>query len=429
MAINPLIALQARNADIGGSISRGVNTASQLQSINESKARVETENANREREKELVKLRQAAMGGDREALSQVFALDPDSAKKVFDLMGATSDFQREDAARRASELLALPFEQRRSAILSQAQELDAQGRDPKDTLSLLQLSEEDQNRALNTVEMAALNVKERREARAPGLSNFKTTEGGGVVGFDKTTGSFREVPLPPGVAVKGGGTTVNVNNAAEKGLTEEQKELAKGRVSELTEIRQKALAAEEQNAGLDSLENIDVETGLGQGAISQVARAINALGGDGAALTGVDPANVQAFNAVSGKLVLDVMSTQKGPQTDKDQERIAKTIPSIKNEESANKFILGSLRALNLRRIEQANFWESYLEKNGTLTGVQRAWFDFKRNTPMLSDQVKNADSGLPMFFHEFQKQVRERNPGVSDEQIISAWREVTGGK
>ena len=137
---------------------------------------------------------------------------------------------------------------------------------------------------------------------------------------------------------------------------------------------------------------------------------------------------MQAFNSVAGKAVLDIMSTQKGPQTDKDQERIAKTLPKITNEKDANEFNLNSLKALNFRRIEMAEFYEKEFEEKGTLKGADKAWRDFKAKTPMLSDNVKNPSTGLPMFFHEFKSKAKESNPAATDEQLIKAWRELTSG-
>ncbi len=210
-----------------------------------------------------------------------------------------------------------------------------------------------------------------------------------------------------------------------KGATKEAEELGKLRAETLKGIQEKALNAEEQNVGLSQLENIDVKTGFGEEGKGQLARVFNAFGVNGNALTGVDPSNIQAFNAVSGKLVLDVMATQKGPQTDKDQERIAKTLPKIQNESLANKFTLNSLKAINFRRMEMRDFYENFLEVNGTLKGADREWAGFKSKTPLLSDNIKNPQTGLPMFFHEFKQKLIERNPGATDQQVINAWREL----
>lgn len=224
-----------------------------------------------------------------------------------------------------------------------------------------------------------------------------------------------------------GKTSISIDNkVSEKGAVKEAEKLSELRVEKLGKYQEEALAAEEQNFALDQLDNIDVKQGLGTEALAQTARVINALGGDGAAFTGVDPANVQAYNAVTGKQVLQIMSTQKGPQTDADQARIAKTLPSINNEELANEFNKNSLRALNYRKMELSEFYTNYLEEKGTLKGADQAWSKFKRETPLLSDgSVKNPETGLPMFYHEFEKMTMERNPNATKQQVLNAWREL----
>lgn len=234
------------------------------------------------------------------------------------------------------------------------------------------------------------------------------------------------------MALKKGGraiTNVDARTTIEnKGLTAEQEALARNRAGRFDTIMQDAITAEEQNAGLSQLRNIDIETGFGEGTKAGFARVLNAFGADGDQLLGVDTANVQAFNKLTGKLVLNVMSTQKGPQTDADQARIAKTLPNIADEQLAREFNLNSLEALNLRKIEMAGFYEDYLEENETLKGANKAWGEFKRKTPLLSDTVKNKETGLPMFFHEFKRKAIEHNPGATEEQILDAWRELANG-
>ena len=223
-------------------------------------------------------------------------------------------------------------------------------------------------------------------------------------------------------------STTNIINAAQaKGLTEEQKKLAEVRVNRFAEIQTRALDAEEQNAQLDQLGNINLETGFGVQGRAVFASVVNGLGGDGAAIAGVDPANVEAFNAITVKQVLSVMASQKGPQTKQDQEKIADTLQQVGNQPKANRFISASLKALNLRRIEMNDFYTRFLEGNeGSLVGADSAWSQFKQSMPMLSDQVPNVETGLPMFFHEFKIKFQELNPGQTDEQTAEKWRELT---
>jgi len=97
----------------------------------------------------------------KQAADRLFQLNPELADTLFENMGATSSAQREDASRRASEILQTAPPDREAVILQQAETLRAEGRDPSDTLSLIGQSPEDQDRALNIVQSAALSTQQR----------------------------------------------------------------------------------------------------------------------------------------------------------------------------------------------------------------------------------------------------------------------------
>ena len=146
-------------------------------------------------------------------------------------------------------------------------------------------------------------------------------------------------------------------------------------------------------------------------------------------MLGVDIANIESFNAIAQRQVIEAMAGQKGPQTDQDAARIEKTVAGIENSEEANKFILNSMEALSHRRIIQDEFWTNHLEKNKSYEGVKKKWNEYKRSTPMVSDSVKNPRTGRPMFFYQFQQAMRGRrdmqgNP-FTDENILQAWRDM----
>ena len=96
----------------------------------------------------------------RQAADRLFQLNPELADTLFENMGATSSAQREDASRRASAILQTAPQDREAIILQQAETLRAEGRNPSDTLSLIGQSPEDQDRALNIIQSAALSTKE-----------------------------------------------------------------------------------------------------------------------------------------------------------------------------------------------------------------------------------------------------------------------------
>uniref|UniRef100_UPI0026071487 hypothetical protein n=1 Tax=uncultured Paraglaciecola sp. TaxID=1765024 RepID=UPI0026071487 len=218
---------------------------------------------------------------------------------------------------------------------------------------------------------------------------------------------------------------VSINNEAEeKGLTEEKKALAKSRVSRFESILDQADNAITQDEQLAQLENIDISTGFGTEAKGALASAINAFSpGAGDELLNTDVDALQAFKGVSSRLVNSELNKAKGPQTEGDAKRAQSTLASLTNQNAANKFLVQSLRATNARMIEQSEFYQSVLERDGSLKKADSEWLAFKRSTPMLSDSVRDAETGLPMFYRDFKLKTQERNPGVTDEQILTAWR------
>ena len=126
-----------------------------------------------QRELEMERLRQIAFGDGPDAdaaLQQIFAMNPEMGSQVFEGLGARDQAAREEASRDAAAIRALPFEQRRQAILERASRLEAQGRNADDTLSLLDMDEATQNNALRVIEMAALTAQQRLNVERGGNS-------------------------------------------------------------------------------------------------------------------------------------------------------------------------------------------------------------------------------------------------------------------
>ena len=89
--------------------------------------------------------------------------NPELALKTFDALGAVTQSQKDEMATFAFELSNTPNEQREAAIMDRASKLKAQGRDPQHTLSLIGDTPEDQDEALQAIQMAALTPAERIE--------------------------------------------------------------------------------------------------------------------------------------------------------------------------------------------------------------------------------------------------------------------------
>ena len=182
----------------------------------------------------------------------------------------------------------------------------------------------------------------------------------------------------------------------------------------------------EANQSLSVLENIDVNTGALEPAKQAIASFGKAFGIDTSKLANVSAG--EAFNAEAQRIVLSVKASQKGPQTDKDEATIRKTVAGLGNTTEGNQFIIDSARALNNRRIERADFYDNFIQSNdGKFTDPQgksanSAWAEFKRSTPMVSANLRTPQ-GLPVFFYRFEQDVRQANPDASQAEILEAWR------
>jgi hypothetical protein len=241
-----------------------------------------------------------------------------------------------------------------------------------------------------------------------------------AAGLERGTPEFERAVLES--VQKGTGTTVNIG----EGIGEEQKALAKLRAKELGTIQEEANVAVDTIQSLDVLENIDVNTGALEPAKQGVAAFGRAFGLDTSGLAAVSAG--EAFNAEAQKLVLSIKASQKGPQTDNDEATIRDTVANLGNSKQGNQFIIDSSRALSERKVEKADFFNTFLEENETLKGANKAWSTFKRKTPMVSPVLRTPE-GLPVFFYKFEKDVRNANPDASRDEIMEAWRQANKGQ
>jgi hypothetical protein len=220
------------------------------------------------------------------------------------------------------------------------------------------------------------------------------------------------------------GSTTNVTVSPEEGAF--SKEMAKGQAKNVALVREQADAAIDANQSLSVLENIDIKTGALEPAKLALASFATAFGIDGSKIANV--AGGEAFNAEAQRIVLSVKASQKGPQTDKDEITIRKTVASLGNSKQGNQFIIDSARALNNRRIGRKDFYDEFLQstggkfKNSDGVNADAAWSQFKRKTPMISANQRTPE-GLPVFYYKFEEAVRSANPDATRGQILEAWR------
>jgi hypothetical protein len=217
------------------------------------------------------------------------------------------------------------------------------------------------------------------------------------------------------------GTQINIG-----GEKKFQEEVQKSQAATFAKVGEEADSAIDANESLSLLEAIDVDTGSLEPAKQALATFAQGMGIDSSELANISKG--QAFNAVAKRIVLDVKSTQKGPQTESDAVTIRDTIASLGNTKAGNQFIIDSARALNNRRIERKEFYDRYIEDNNQSfkdesgRTADRAWSDFKRSVPLLSSKKKTPE-GLPVFFYKFETGMRNLYPDITKPEIIELWK------
>jgi hypothetical protein len=98
---------------------------------------------------------------EAERMRQAMRIDPAIAKQQFELMGMDSASRRAEASRFAARLQTLPPRFQDQEILSRAEKLRAEGRNPSDTLQLLDMNPAERSTALEGVQLMDLATPER----------------------------------------------------------------------------------------------------------------------------------------------------------------------------------------------------------------------------------------------------------------------------
>lgn len=217
-----------------------------------------------------------------------------------------------------------------------------------------------------------------------------------------------------------GGTTVNIG----EGPGELAKQIARGDADALKEITAQAETAQDIMAQLEVARAIDVETGSGEDyklAAREIGSALGFPVDEGKIST------AQSFNAAMQGIVNNRLTQEKGPQTDQDVERFKLQFAQLTNPEDSKQFLLNYASALQERKIEQSEFYDEWLDKNpnaGSLRGARRGWRDYINDNKLISNKPSPA-TGLPVFYYEYERAMREANPQISDADIRAKWRTI----
>jgi len=104
----------------------------------------------------------------QQAINELIANNPEKAKGILNSLGINNQQNADEASSWAYTLENTPVELRGNLIQQRVDKLSAEGRDPSDTASFLNMSPEEQNQVASVIQMAALSTKERMEQQGGG---------------------------------------------------------------------------------------------------------------------------------------------------------------------------------------------------------------------------------------------------------------------
>jgi hypothetical protein len=194
-------------------------------------------------------------------------------------------------------------------------------------------------------------------------------------------------------AIKTKGTTVN--NIMDKTQSEEQKAMSKGMGERYTENQKGADAASIKNTNIDLiLKNLNkANPGAAFELRKDAATVIASLGGDPEKM-GIG--NATSMSIVEQKLrefVLEQMASQKGPQTDRDYERITRTMAQPFESKQQIQTSLLALKSMNNRAIEHANKLTDWVSTHGSRNAkvkgktFDQAWREYTETNPLFGGE------------------------------------------
>jgi hypothetical protein len=338
-------------------------------------------------------------------------------------------FERERAFT-ASAIEGKPLDFQRQHLSERIALIDKRGGDSSTTQRLLAMYESGDPAQIEKANFAVSEARQQGETQGylkpQEVARPKIDPYSGLVQGSPEHQAFARERLK-----KKGGTTVVVG----AGEGAEVKELGKLRAKDLQNIREKGDLARSNLTSLDILNNTDVKQGALEPFKQSIAAWGDSLGIDTSKLANV-PAG-QSFSAESGKVVLNAMQAQKGPQTESDMKQIRSTVAVLGNTPEANTFINNAARATSMRAIHKQEFFDNFLDDKGTTKGANKAWNEYEGNSPLVS-RFKNTKTGLPIFFHEFEQDAIQRSEEGSAtqagftptrKQILKQWRKMNRGR
>lgn len=154
-----------------------------------------------------------------------------------------------------------------------------------------------------------------------------------------------------------------INNMPATGEIENefQKKLASGNAAKFNEWETQAMGANETLSNIQKLKEITQlqKTGKGQEAMAVIGQWVGNEAGS----------NMQSFQAIQKKMMLDGAASLKGAMSDGEWSVLQAQMPDFGNDPRANEAIMGVLESAAQRSIANYQGANEYVQKNGKLQG------------------------------------------------------------
>ena len=156
-------------------------------------------------------------------------------------------------------------------------------------------------------------------------------------------------------------------------------------------------------------------------------------------LSEADAEDLAKYDAISKRMINEVLNAAKGPQTEGDARRAADTVPNIDNPVLVNRFLIDVMLGVADSKRRRIDFVDAEIERQnqrGEPTSVRkalRAWRNYSTNVIPAVSTYKTvigtrADGSEIMgrdLYHLFVERAKAISPGATMEQINQKWTQA----
>jgi hypothetical protein len=386
------------------------NIAAQRQStLQQMRMRDQLAQQQAQEQQRINQLRQAAIS-DPEALRELSAISPESAKGIIDFKNTITS----EIGKSAAVVKTAPLPDRADVYKRQLQRLQSIG------YNIDQLpSEYDPSIVDPMLEESiglARDIEKTLDVGKPVKREIRESKQG-IVAIDPTTGEAIPVtqggqPLLPTER----GQTINIG-AAE---TEEAKGIGKIRAQRYESIMQSKDSAQRGLETLETLKRAVSNPEASQGAFADI-RANAKVVGDlfGLKVEGLEDDAIIA--AVGNKLALQLRNPKgedgglTGATSDRDLKFLVAGVPNRNRTQQQNLALIDIAMRDKARTTELANFVDDYLQRNKTLKGVEKAKTEWLKDNPLYEEGSEEKEMIKNMLQNKAERNLKD----LSDEELL----------